>query len=149
MGVQSFDFINDALRAGNRFNIKALEKVRAHIDSVAAGKFTKLDKTAQKYCACILTYVVKNKKALEKGETALTPTLAQAMFTQSIRGAYADIEAFAKMLDMQPSTASTQASSSLRTLAALGVVQWDDDRRVIKSVNYDHPLIALTVDQLK
>lgn len=149
MGLESFDFINDALRAGNRFNIKALEKVRAHIDSVAAGKFTKLEKTAQKYCACVLTYMIKNKQALSKGETQVTNSVAQAMFTQSVRASYSDVDAFAKLLNMQPSTASTQASSSLRTLDALGVIEFDEGRRVIVSINWEHPLIALTADQIK
>lgn len=153
MGVDSFDFINSHVRENQRMNVKAFEKVAAHMRSVASGKFIAIDKTAQKYCIAILRDLLGNESAYRAGDITLDSRRVQAMYSIAARSdALADYKGIASMLGMQPSTASTQASSSLRALDALRVLDFHPEIRgkesvnVVTWVNWDHPLIALARD---
>jgi len=155
MGVQSFDFINSHVRENQRMNIKAFEKVSAHLRSVAAGRFVAVDKTAQKYCVAILRDLIANQGEYEKGEMIMTSQRVQAMYSIAARSdALASYDKIASMLGMQASTASTQASSSMRALDALRVIDFHAGIRegdakgvgYVTNVNWAHPLIALARD---
>lgn len=144
MGITSFDFINSAKRSTNRFNIKACEKVKAHVDSVMSGKLVKATATAQKYCAALMLTMIKQRKS----EYSLTRRHAYAMFSTACR--YPDIKVgdFAQKLNVQESTATTQASSSFRTLDALGVCSFDEENKTVSNVDYDHALFAVVESTL-
>jgi hypothetical protein len=153
MGVASFDFINSQVRENARMNVKAFEKVGAHMRSVAKGAFIAPDKTAQKYCLAILRDVIGNEAEYRSGEIVLDSKRAQAMFSIAARSdALASYDKIASMLGMQPSTASTQASSSLRALDALRVLDFHEQTRgrervnVVTRIDWGHPLIALARD---
>lgn len=153
MGVDSFDFINSHVRTTQRMNVKAFEKVSAHMRSVASGKFIAIDKTAQKYCIAILRDLLGNESAYRAGNIVLDSRRVQAMYSIAARSdALASYEGIASMLGMQPGTASTQASSSLRALDALRVLDFHPEIRgkesvnVVTWVNWEHPLIALARD---
>ena len=140
MNLQNFDFINDAKRSTNRFNIKALEKVRAHIDSVREKKLTRATATAQKYCVAIMLTLIKQKDT----EFALTRKHAYAMFSKACRYTDVKVSEFAQKLDVQESTALTQASSSFRTLAALNVCSFDESTKRVSNIDHDHALFKVT-----
>lgn len=149
-GITNFDFITHKLRDNAMFNIKGLEKVSAHLRSIAAGKLVSFDKTAQKYCGAIVHELIKNRAKFEKGEMTIRTGQFIPMFSQAARNdALASYDFATSLINMQPSTASTQASSSMRALDAVGVVSayetgtGKDKTLHVNYVKWDHPLIAL------
>lgn len=137
--LKSFDFINSAKRSTNRFNIKACEKVRAHLDSIQQDKLTKATATAQKYCVALLLTLDKQRDT----EFKLTRKHAYAMFSKACRYEDVKVSDFAQSLNVQESTALTQASSSFRALAALNVCKFDEATKHVSEINYDHALFAV------
>ena len=149
-GVSNFDFITHKLPESDMFNIKGLAKVGAHIESIARGKLTQFDKTNQKYCGAIVHELIQNRDKFERGEMQIKTGQFVPMFARAARNdSLATYDFATSLISVQPSTASTQASSSMRALDAMGVVNayetgtGKDKTLHVNYVKWDHPLVAL------
>lgn len=143
LNIQSFDFINDAKRSNNRFNIKALEKVRAIIDSVYMNTLVKATKTANKYNVALCATLLKQRT---NDEFKLTRKHAYAMFSMSCRYDTVRVTDFAQKLKVQESTALTQASSSFRALAACNVCSFDDESKIVSNIDHESAFMRILSD---
>lgn len=141
--VDSFDFINSHDKANQRFNIKALEKVRAKLDSIVADKIMRFDTVSQKFCiACVLT-CLRNR---ESDSFVFTRKHALAMLSRALRFDTVKIRDLATKFDVAESTASTQVSSSFRTLDALKVLRFSEEssqRAIVSHVDFEHAFVKL------
>lgn len=140
--LDSFDFINNHAKENQRFNIKAIAKVKAKLDSIVANKIVRFDEVSQKFCiACVLT-CIQNK---DKESFTFTRQHALAMLSKALRFESVKIRDLATKFDVQASTASTQVSSSFRTLEALNVLKFSEERAraTVSAVNYDNAFVKL------
>lgn len=137
-GIANFDFINNHRRDGQRFNVYALEKTMAKLYAASTGFFM-VDKTADKYCLSILLTLDKNRGR----DFTLSSTTIQQMFSLALRDENFARANYESLVRVQPSTASTQCSSSLRALAALRVCEYDESTRRVVNVNHDHALMHM------
>lgn len=149
-GITNFDFITHQLRDNDMFNIKGLQKVSAHLRSITAGKLVELDKTSQKYCGAIVHELIQNRDKFERGEMTISTGQFIPMFSRAARNdSLATYDFATSLIKVQPKTASTQASSSMRALDAVGVVnayqtgKGEDKTLHFTHVNWGHPLVAL------
>jgi hypothetical protein len=139
--VDSFDFINDSLRDTNRFNVYAIEKVAAKLIAISNNRFTNVDATANKYCLCVLADLLHNKT---RDSFVLDRKRVTAIFSNVCAQQHElSRQDFVRKLRVQASTATTQASSSLRALAALNVLSFDESRKIVSRINYDHVLFKI------
>lgn len=147
--VQSFDFMNDHFSQAQRFNVYAIEKVAAKLDSIAANKLIKADATAQKYCLAIVLHLLRNAdkdKHVFERKHALSMLSAAQKFENIAR------TDFELKFSTTAATASTQVSSSFRAMQALDILKFDEsakDRSIVSDVNYDHAFIKLVADAYK
>ena len=132
--VASFDFINNHVRENQRFNVYALEKVAKALRAVSANSATMIDK----YTRAILSTVLHlREKKTDLSRADLYALMCRDLETQLKRSDQkSDVRVSAN-------TATTQVSSSLRALAALNVLRFDNDLKRVSDVNFDHAIVAL------
>lgn len=137
-----FAFINNHVKDSQRFNIKALEKVSAKLRSIVDDRIAKVDTTAQKYCvASVLTCLMNQGSDFEFSRKYALGMLNRTMRFEGFRA-----KACAQTFNVTDGTASTQVSSSFRTLEALDILRFDDSERErsrVTDVNLDHAFVKL------
>lgn len=137
--LNSFDFINNAVRESNRFNVYAIEKAFKALHAIVRNRVDALDKYDR---ACVLT-VLLNKN---KSEFAFSRDHAKAMLSRAFMFENVKRSDLATTFNVAESTASTQVSSSFRALEALNVLTFDEsarDRCIVRDVNLDHAIVQL------
>lgn len=137
--VANFDFINDSKRESNRFNVYALEKVRKLLRAVANNSASMLDK----YSAAILLTLAKNKS---RDDFYLTREHCYAMFSRAKRYDNVKLSELVRNVNVTANTATTQASSSLRALAAMNVLRFDDETKRVSNIDFDHAVFKLIAE---
>lgn len=141
--ISNFDFMNDHHMQNKRFNVYAIEKVAAKLDSVAQNKLLKADATAQKYCLAILLHLLKNA---DKEEHVFERKHALSMLSAAQRFEAIARTDFELKFSKTGATANTQVSSSFRAMQALDILRFEEtskERSIVRNVNYEHAFVRL------
>lgn len=147
--LTDFDFINNSVKANARFNIYAMQKAAAKINAVAQRKLFAAASLSNKFCvASVLTCLQnRDKEAFSFDRKHALTMLSKACNYENV--ARSDL---AQKFDVAASTASTQVSSSFRTLEALNILSFDESstaRSVVSQVNYDNAFVKLVQEHFK
>lgn len=132
--LESFDFINSSVRETNRFNIYAVEKAAKMMRSIASNT-CQLDK----YSVALLATLYKNKS---RDDFYLSRKDAYSLMCRDVESSLAQDERVSNVR-VTANTATTQVSSSLRALAALNVLRFDDELKRVSDIDFDHALFAI------
>jgi len=131
--LKSFDYINDSQRSTNRFNVYAIEKTRNMLRAIASNSFTMCDK----YTVAVISTLEKQR---DNDAFAMTRKHAYANVSHAMKDESVKLSDLASRINVAASTATTQISSTLRALAALNVLQFNVETKVVSDVNFDHSL---------
>lgn len=141
--VTDFNFINNSVKANARFNVYAMQKAAAKINAVAASKLIAVTSLHNKFCVASVLTCLQNR---DKEAFSFDRKHALAMLSKALRFESVASSDLATKFDVTASTASTQVSSSFRTLEALNILQFDESdkaRNVVSQVNYDNAFVKL------
>jgi len=147
--LASFDFINNSVKSDSCFNTKAFAKVASKLECISKNKLLKTDKIANSYCtAAVLTCLQKR----DVESFFFTRDTALAMLSKAMRFEHVALSDLATQFNVSANTASTQVSSSFRTLEALNILEFDKqsrERNVVSNVNYDSEFVKIVATHYK
>lgn len=141
--IDSFDFINNAVKANNRFNTYAISKAALKLQNIVADKLHKETALNNKFCvACVLT-CLQNK---DKESFSFDRSHALSMLSRALKFEHVAMSDLSTKFNVTANTAETQVSSSFRVLEAFNILTFDDSvkaRSVVSNVNYDNAFVKL------
>lgn len=138
--VDSYDFVNNHAKTNQRYNIYAIQKAQAKIESIVADKLLNRNALTQKFCVAIVLTCLQNR---ERESFSFDRKSALSMLSRAFSYEHVQRSDFAQQFNVTENTASTQVSSSFRALEALHILDFDDSRNVVLSVNYANRFVQL------
>ncbi len=147
--LTDFDFINNSVKANARFNIYALQKASAKINAVAQRKLFNAAALSNKFCVASVLTCLQNR---DKESFSFDRKHALSMLSKACQFENVARSDLAQKFDVAATTASTQVSSSFRTLEALNILNFDESstaRSIVSQVNYDNAFVKLVQEHYK
>lgn len=140
-GLDNCDFIFDQKRSNQMFNIYAVEKVVY----LLRAEITRVVSTMSDYCETTLRNLRFNRVRIEARKLAWSQAHMRVSFDGISRQnvAHSHVK-YHKARHVGESTSGTQASSTMRALAAIGVVTVASN--AIVRVDYSHKLFSLIAE---